>query len=60
MVIDVQIGKLHRGEGIRPPALPDSEKPSMFRIKASFNYCSSGDGNNFLIPVKCDVPEEKF
>ena len=38
MVIGLEIGKLHRG-GIRPPlALPDSEKPDLFRIKRGFTY----------------------
>ena len=26
------------------------------RIKMSFNYCSSGGGQNFIIPVVYDVP----
>ena len=33
MVIGLQIGKLHTGERICPPALPDSGKPSLFRVK---------------------------
>ena len=33
MVIGLQIGKLHRGGGRTPPALPDSEKPGLFRVK---------------------------
>ena len=32
MVIGLQIGKLHGG-GIRPPALSDSEKSALFRVK---------------------------
>ena len=27
------------------------------QIKTSFNYCSSGSGQNSVIPVVCDVPE---
>ena len=26
-------------------------------IKTSFNHCSSGSGQNSVIPVVCDVPE---
>ena len=26
-------------------------------IKTNFNYCSSGSGQNSVIPVVCDVPE---
>ena len=26
-------------------------------IKTSFNYCSSGGGQNSVIPVVCDVSE---
>ena len=26
-------------------------------LKTSFNYCSSGSGQNSMIPVVCDVPE---
>ena len=26
-------------------------------FKTSFNYCSSGNGQNSVIPVVCDVPE---
>ena len=29
----------------------------MNRIKTNVNYCSSGSGQNSLIPVVCDVPE---
>ena len=50
MVIGLQIEKLHtgRGGGIAPPALPDSEKGGLFRVKEKivhnnyfcFNICS--------------------
>ena len=31
---------------------------SMYQgIKTSFNYCSSGSGQNSVIPAVCDVPE---
>ena len=30
---------------------------SFVSIKTSFNYCSSGSGQNSIIPVVCDVPE---
>ena len=33
MVIGLQIEKLHRGMKSPPPALPDSEKPGLFRVK---------------------------
>ena len=35
MVIGLQIWKLHRGGGIRPlpPAVLDSKKPGLFRVK---------------------------
>ena len=39
MVIGLQIGKLHGGGGgIHPPALPDSEKPGLFRVKICEDY----------------------
>ena len=36
MVIGLQIGKLHGGGGggIRPPAVPDFEKPGMFGVNS--------------------------
>ena len=35
--------------------LSDEEEYS--DIKTSFNYCSSGSGQNSVIPVVCNVPE---
>ena len=32
-------------------------KMSYTKVKTSFNYCSSGSGQNSVIPVVCDVPE---
>ena len=39
MVIGLQIRKLHRGGGIRPPppAVLDSKKPGLFRVKYDVN-----------------------
>ena len=31
--------------------------PLILAIKTSFNHCSSGSGQNSVIPVVCDVPE---
>ena len=28
------------------------------RVKTSFNYCSSGSGQNYVIPVVWNVPEK--
>ena len=30
------------------------------KFKTSFNYCSSGSGQNSAIPVVCNVPELKL
>ena len=39
MVIGLQIGKLHRAGGIRPPpAVLDSKKPGLFRVKGDKEY----------------------
>ena len=34
--------------------IPESDG---LRFKTSFNYCSSGSGQNSVIPFVCDVPE---
>ena len=39
MVIGFQIRKLHRGGGIRPPpAVLDSKRPGLFRVKPKFKF----------------------
>ena len=42
MVIGLKMEKLHRGRGgIRPPALPESENPGLFRVNCLFHSQSS-------------------
>ena len=35
----------------------DIALPPKGKFKTSFNYCSSGSGQNSVIPVVCDLPE---
>ena len=49
-------------------SVPEESEPQLYinsdgtvvkklQLKTSFNYCSSGSGQNSIIPVVCDVPE---
>ena len=44
-----RVGQFSLGEKDTEATLPD--------VKTSFNYCSSGSGQNSVIPDVCDVPE---
>ena len=37
--------------------IPFATQGKIGHYKTSFNYCSSGSGQNSVIPVVCDVPE---
>ena len=43
--------------GMCMPRNADNSKTEDAELKTSFNYCSSGSGQNSVIPVVCDVPE---
>ena len=57
MVIGLQIGKLHIGVESIPPALPDSEKPGLFRVKDGYlmpkTYAEPTDAHKYLGPSSC-------
>ena len=58
MAIGLQVGKLHRGESA-PPALPDFEKPGLFRVKIKYNQIQCTSITSHLLTNETESRLEK-